>query len=65
MEVLNTKQNVFQTGKSVMASMTVLMGRMKIAVFVVSFRSNRALPSKLFYWLYFSVDKCCLDEWIN
>ena len=64
MEVLNTKQNVFQTGKSVMASMTVLMGRMKISVFVVSFISNRALPSK-YYWLYFSVDKCCLDEWIN
>ena len=47
MEVLNTKQNVFQTGKSAMALMTVLMVRMKIAVFVVSFRSNRALPSKI------------------
>ena len=64
MEVLNTKQNVFRTGKSVMASMTVLMGRMKISVFVVSFRSNRALPSKIF-WLYVSVDKCCLDKCIN
>ena len=64
MEVIHMKQNVFQTRKNAMASMTVRMGQMKISVFVVSFRSNRALPSKIF-WLYVSVDKCCLDKCIN
>ena len=38
MEVIHMKQNVFQAGKSAMASMTALMGQMKISVFVVSFK---------------------------